>query len=47
MHTVVTKIAAARVARRLRLAEQKHALCEERRRVARRTSPGQPFRFPA
>jgi hypothetical protein len=44
MHTIVTKIAAARVARRSRLAEQAHLLWEERRRAARRAAPG-PFGF--
>jgi uncharacterized protein YdbL (DUF1318 family) len=46
MHTIVIKIAAARAARRQRLAEQTHALWEERRRIARRSVPGEPFRFP-
>jgi len=46
MHTIVTKIAAARAARRDRLAEQTRALWEERRRLARRYLPGEPFRFP-
>jgi len=41
MRTLVTRIAVARTARRRRLAEQTHALWEERRRRARR----EPFRF--
>jgi hypothetical protein len=44
MHTLATKLAAARVARRHRLAEQSHLLWEERRRVSRRAVPG-PFGF--
>jgi len=47
MHTIVTTIAAARAARRYRRAEQTHLLWEERRRVARRSFTGEPFRFPA
>ena len=39
MHTIVTKIATARVARRYRLAEQSHQLWEERRRASRRAVP--------
>jgi hypothetical protein len=45
MHTLVTKIAATRRARRNRLAEQTHALWEERRRHARRYVTAGPFRF--
>src|SRR5262245_5949476 len=40
MHTIVAKIATARVARRYRLAEQSHQLWEERRRASRRGVPG-------
>ena len=46
MHTVITKITAARSARRHRLAEQTQALWEERRRLARRYVPREPFRLP-
>jgi hypothetical protein len=45
MHSVITKIAAARDARSRRLAEQGHALWEERRRIARRCVPSDPCRF--
>ncbi len=45
MRTLVTRIAVARTARRRRLAQQTHALWEERRRLARREVPGEPFRF--
>ena len=44
MHTFVAKIAAARVARRYRLAEQSQLLWEERRRASRRAVTG-PFGF--
>ena len=39
MRTLVTRIAAARTARRRRFAEQTHALWEERRRLARELQP--------
>jgi hypothetical protein len=45
MHTVITRIAAARRARRDRLAEQTQLLWEERRRLARRDVTAGPFRF--
>ena len=45
MHTIVTKVAAARVARRYRLAEQSHQLWEERRRASRRAAPGPQLGF--
>jgi hypothetical protein len=45
MHTIAAKIAAARVARRYRLAEQSQLLWAERRRAARRAVPGGPFGF--
>jgi len=45
MHAIATKIAAARAARRNRLAEQTHLLWEERRRAARRAAPGRPLGF--
>ena len=45
MHTIATKIAAARVARRHRVAEQSQLLWEERRRAARRAGPPGPFGF--
>jgi hypothetical protein len=45
MHTIATKIAGARLARRHRVAEQSQLLWEERRRAARRTAPDGPFGF--
>jgi hypothetical protein len=45
MHTAIMKIAAARTARRRHHAEQTQALWEERRRLARRSVPGEPFRL--
>ena len=45
MRTLLTRITVARTARRCRLAEQTHALWEERRRLARREVSGEPFRF--
>jgi hypothetical protein len=45
MQTIATKIAAARVARRHRVAEQSQLLWEERRRAARRAFPAGPFGF--
>ena len=46
MHTAITKIAAARSARRRHHAEQTQALWEERRRLARRPVRWEPFRLP-
>lgn len=45
MHAIATKITAARVARRLRSAEQSQLLWEERRRTARRHAAIDPYRF--
>jgi hypothetical protein len=45
MKTLITKLAAARSARRRRQAEQIQALWEERRRQARHHVPLAAFRF--
>jgi hypothetical protein len=45
MHTLVTKIAAARAAQRRHLAEQSQLVREERRRTARRYAAAESLRF--
>jgi hypothetical protein len=45
MHAIATKIAAARAARRHRLAEQSQLLWEEQRRAARRHAGIETYRF--